>query len=128
MLPQPNNDDEACIKEPVSFFDELGNLHDADVNEFQWNPFKREIAIAIDDLYANFLDLPEYDRLQPVRLIMCGVSRVQIDVRSDGPPLRIKSLEVYGSSPGPQIHITVMFDHAGNMQIDCDSVACRPHR
>ena|SRR2546423_1121530 len=119
MLPQPNSDDEAYIREPISFFHELGNLHDAYVNEFQWSPFKREMAIAINDLYSNFVDLPEYDRLQPVRLILSGVSRVQIDVTSDSPPLRV-------SESGPQIHIVVVFEHDGSVQIDCDSVACRP--
>src|SRR5690242_8486826 len=126
MLPQPNSDEEACIQEPVSFFNDLGDLHDADVNELQWNPFKREVTIGINDLYANFLDLPEYERLQPVRLIMYGVSMVQLDLTSDGPPLRIRSLEVAGASSGPQIHIVVTFDHGGTMQIDCDSVVCRP--
>ena len=113
-----------CIREPVSYFNELGHLHDADVTEFHWNPFKREITFAIDDLYANFQDLPEYEGLQAVRLILSGVSRVQIDVASDTPPLRIRSFEV--SETGTQIHIVVMFEHDGSVQIDCNAVVCRP--
>ena len=124
MLPQPNSDNEMCIREPVSYFNELGHLHDADVTEFHWNPFKREIAFAIDDLYANFLDLPEYEGLQAVRLTLSGVSRVQIDVASGTPPLRIRSFEV--SESGTQIHIVVMFVHDGRVQIDCNAVVCRP--
>lgn len=126
MLPQPNKEGEVCISAPVSFFYELGNLHDARITEFQWNPGKREVMITIDDLYANFLGLPEYVRLQPARLIMSGVCRVQMDVASDRFPLRIMDFEVAEPGAGAQRHITVTFDPSGNVRIECDSVACRP--
>jgi hypothetical protein len=124
MLPQPNTDDETCIADPVSFFTELGHLHDADVTEFQWNPINREIVFVIDDLYANFLDLPEYENLQAVRLILSGISRAQIDVASEAAPLRVRSFEVTQSDT--RIQIVVTFEHDGSIQIQCNTVACRP--
>jgi hypothetical protein len=126
MLPEPNKEGEACITAPVSFFHELGNLHDARITEFQWDPGKREVTIVIDDLYANFAGLPEYVRLQPARLIMSGVCRVQMDVASDIFPLRIMDFEVEEPGSGAQRNITVTFDPSGRVRIECDSIVCRP--
>jgi len=124
MLPQPNNDDETSIQEPIAFFDKLGHLHDADILEFQWKPFERTITIAISDLYSNFAGVPGYDeRSQPVRLILTGVSKMQIDIASDSPPLRIRNFEV---SERASIHIMGTFDHDGSVQIECETIVCRP--
>jgi hypothetical protein len=125
MLPRPNSDDETSIQEPIPFFDKLGHLHDADVTEFQWRPFEREITIAISDLYSNFAGVAGYDEQpQPVRLILTGVSKMQIDVASDSPPLRIRSFEA--SRPASCIHILATLDHDGSVQIDCEAIVCRP--
>jgi hypothetical protein len=124
MLPQPSSDDEATIHAPARFFNELGQLHDADVSAIRWSPVERDFAISLEDLYANFLDLPEHPGLQPARVILSGVSRLQIDVASESPPLRIRSFEV--SESATQIHVVVMFEHDGSVQMDCNAVVCRP--
>jgi hypothetical protein len=125
MLPQPNSEDDACITGPVSFFNELGNLHDARITEFLWSPDARVVTVTIDDLYANFVGLPEYVRLQPARVIMSNVSRVRMDVDSDRFPLRIMDFEVEASGTDPELHISLTFDPSGSVQIECHSVACR---
>jgi len=126
MLPLPNSANEPCLAAPASFFRALGNMHDARVIEFQWNPTQREMAIAVNDLYANFAGLPEYPGLQPVRLVVSGVCGIQIDVTTDKFPARIMDLEVEQPRSDSQLEIAVKFDPSGSMKICCGSVACRP--
>ena len=126
MLPPPNRANEACLTAPASFFRALGNLHDAKVTEFRWNPAQREVEVAVTDLYANFAGLPEYPRLQPVRLIASGVCEIQIDVTTNEFPARIMDFEVEQRRSDSQLEIAVKFDPSGSMKIYCVSVACRP--
>lgn len=125
MLPIPNSADEPCLTAPASFFRTLGNLHDAKVTQFHWNPAQREVEIAVTDLYANFAGLPEYPGLQPVRLIASGVCGIQIDVTTNEFPARIMDVEVEQPGSDSQLEIAVKFDPSGSMKIYCVSVACR---
>jgi hypothetical protein len=126
MLPRVNSVDESSLPSPASFFRELGNLHDAIVTQVTWSPVQREIAIVVDDLYANFVGLPEYPGLQRATLIMTGVSRMQSDVTSDRFRPRILDLEIEQTHSAVQIRVSVKFDSSGSLSIECSSIACRP--
>jgi hypothetical protein len=126
MLPRVNNIDESSLPSPASFFKELGNLHDAIVTQVTWNPVQREIVIVVDDLYANFVGLPEYPGLQRAALIMAGVSRMQSDVTSDRFKPRILDLEIEQTHSAVQNRVSVKFDPSGSLSIECSSIACRP--
>lgn len=126
MLPRVNSVDESSLPSPASYFRELGNLHDAIVTQVTWSPVQREIAIVVDDLYANFVGLPEYPGPQGATLIMAGVSRMQSDVTSDRFRSRILDLEIEQTHSGVQIRVSVKFDSSGSLSIECCSIACRP--
>ena len=126
MLPLPNSANEPCLTAPASFFRALGNLHDAQISEFHWNPAQREVEIKVTDLYANFAGLPEYPGLRPVRVVASGVRGIQIDVTTNAPPARIMDFEVEQLPSDSPLEIAVKFDPSGSMKICCVSVACRP--
>lgn len=126
MLPHVNDTDESPLPAPASFFRDLGNLHDAVVTQVTWNPVLREIAIVVDDLYANFVGLPEYPGLQRASLNMAGVVRIQSDVTSDRFKPRILDLEIEQTQPAVQIKVSVKFNSSGSLSIECSSIACRP--
>jgi hypothetical protein len=126
MLPRVNNIDETSLPSPASFFRELGNLHDAIVTQVTWNPAHREIILVVDDLYSNFVGLPEYPGLQRAILIMRGVSRMQSDVTPDRFKQRILDLEIEQADSAVQIRVSLKFDPSGSLSIECSSIACRP--
>jgi hypothetical protein len=126
MLPHVNHTDESPLPAPVSFFRDLGNLHDAVVTQVTWNPVLREIAIVVDDLYANFVGLPEYPGLQRTSLNMAGVVRMQSDVTSDRFKPRILDLEIEQTHSAAQLRVSINFDASGSLTIECSSIACRP--
>jgi hypothetical protein len=69
------------INDPKSFFDELGGLHDACVENFSWDMKRKALCISVDDLNSNFLDLPEYQGLRAVDIIFIGVVTVDVNVQ-----------------------------------------------
>lgn len=54
------------MQDSKSFFELLGGLHGSEVLNIFFNEQKKECTIQIDDLYANFLELPEYKDLKNV--------------------------------------------------------------
>jgi hypothetical protein len=96
------------------------------VTQVSWNPVQREITIVVDDLYANFVGLPEYPGLQRASLIMAGVSRMQSDVTSDRFVPRILDFEIEQTHSAVHIRVSVHFDSSGSLSIECNSIACRP--
>jgi hypothetical protein len=126
MLPRPNSASDPSIKNPAQYFQDVGNLHDAEVSEFRWSPVKHEIVVMVDDLYANFAGLPEYEGLQPVQLIFSAVLRIQLDVTPDKFPLRIMDFEVEESTTSPCLAVTIQFYPSGTARLDCDTIGCQP--
>lgn len=73
----------------VHFLNALGGLHDAHVVSIDWQIEAKTLAFTFDDLYANFLGLPEYPGKQRGQITLRGVSQVNIDVQSDQQRLRV---------------------------------------
>jgi hypothetical protein len=84
------------------------------------------VDLVIDDLYANFLGLPEYVQLQPARLVMANVSWLQTDISSPNFTPRIMDFEVEEFEGSAKLKITVTFDPFGSMNVECATIACRP--
>lgn len=125
MLPRLSNEHGGLIKEPVPFFSDLGNLHDAKIRRLEWNPSVREMVLGVDDLYSNFVDLPEHPGRQPVQLILSGVSKVEIAVIPDKFAMRIVDFEIEEVS-GSVLRISVNVGPSGFIRIACESIAGSP--
>ncbi|MFX9123783.1 hypothetical protein ABTN41_20190, partial [Acinetobacter baumannii] len=82
----------------------------------------QEVTFGIDDLYCNFVGLPEYVGAQPASLIMNGISRLEIHASSDELPIRIIDFELTEVESCLQIEVTL--GPAGHARIHCSTVAC----
>lgn len=124
FLPCPDDNAEQTLSDPRAFFHALGDLHDCEVLMFEVNMTKQEISLVVDDLYANFLELPEYPGKQPVRLTFSGVDEIETRIALDSLPARIMDLEVEVHS-GLQAHVILRFQPSGHIGINCEAIACR---
>lgn len=126
MIPRLGSEHAEYIRAPATFFSDLGNLHDAEIQLVEWSPPHQEVVFLIDDLYSNFIDLPEYPGLQPVRLAVEGVSKLEANVTRDKMSLRVMDFEVEETSADSSLQITVKFTPAGQIRIVGTSIAFRP--
>ncbi len=75
------------IDDPLSFFHELGLLHDASVEWLSWGD--GEFRLVTDNLHANFMDglepSPEYPGYvaRPATVVFTGVKDVEGHLRDD---------------------------------------------
>lgn len=122
MLPRLTNENEGRIEAPTLFFDELGNLHDARIRLFEWDPIRGEIVFVFDDLYANFEGLPEYEGAQPVRLVLSDVSDIEINMTSDNSQLWVLDFEVEEDSAESKLRVLVNLA-TGLIRVECSSIA-----
>lgn len=126
MLPCLINKHGGRIEAPTLFFSELGNLHDAKIQLIEWNPIQGEIAFVLDDLYSNFVGLSEYVGIQPVRLILRNIFKLDIDAIPDKYPMRIVDFEVEEDSSDSKVRVFVNMGSRGFIRITCDSIAGFP--
>lgn len=122
MLPRLTNEKGGRIEAPTLFFSELGNLHDARIRLFEWIPTGGEIAFVLDDLYANFEGLPEYEGAQPLRLVLGGVSGVEVNATSDKFPMRIMDFEVEEDPAESKLRVLVKVA-TGFIRVECGAIA-----
>jgi hypothetical protein len=79
------------IDDPVSFFDGLGLLHDAQVEWLSWG--QGEFRLVTDNLHANFMDglepSPDYPSYsaRPATVVFTGVKDVEGHHRGDMGPV-----------------------------------------
>jgi hypothetical protein len=64
------------LKNIESFFNNLGNLHDARIEEVRWIPRQKEIHLKIDDLQSNFVNTEP----QPASFVFQEVSSLSFKV------------------------------------------------
>lgn len=122
MLPRLINETGGRIATPALFFSELGNLHDAKIQLIEWDPVQSKISFVLDDLYSNFVGLPEYPGTQSVRLILSNVSKLEIDVTPDKFPMRVIDFEVEEEMSDSRMRVLVNVGPTGLMQITCGSI------
>lgn len=111
--------DEYTIKEPKSFFSELGGLHDALITALSWNKDGQVLSVGIDDLNSNFLDLPEYKGLRPVEVVFMGVKNLDIDVQIQGSSISIHDLFI---EEGDCYSIDIRCSPGGYLKCQCQSI------
>ena len=82
------------ISDPVIFFHELGDLHDARIESIAWETAARTITLCVNDLNANFLGLPEYGGQRKVAIIFNDVEDLLLNCDAmAGDTQRIYALE-----------------------------------
>jgi hypothetical protein len=123
-LPRPDDNAEQTLSDPGAFLHALGHLHDCEVLVLEVNTTKQQVTLVVDDLYSNFLDLPEYPGKQPVRLIFSDVDDVDTGLGLDSLPARIMDLEVEAHS-GSRTSVVVRLQPSGHIRIKCGAIACR---
>jgi len=109
------------IDDPKNFFEGLGNLHDARIEELRWSPEEREIAFAVDDLHSNFAGLPEYPGLRPQVLILEGVVEFVASVCLSEPNLNVHDFEV-STEPTSGLSVSVTFWPDGRIKVLCSGL------
>jgi len=123
LLPRPDHSENSFIKSPDSFFGDLGNLHDSQIIEIRWKPTHRQALVVVDDMYANFVGLPEQMGIQPAQIIATNVSKIEMAVENDEFPLRVMDMEAI-TQPDLSVDIVIKLDPSGSIRINCTAVAC----
>lgn len=70
------------------FLQKMGGMHDSIVACLTWLPSERRIEFLFEDLYSNFVGLPEYPGRQSGMIALHGVSDLSLALETDG-PLRV---------------------------------------
>ncbi len=122
MLPCITDEQGGRISTPARFFSELGNLHDAIILRFEWDPLQWKVSFVLDDLYRNFEGQPEYPGAQSVRLTLRDISEMKIDITPDKFPGRIMDFEVKEEFSDSNMRVLVNIGPTGLVQITCGSI------
>src|SRR4051812_17284468 len=123
-LPRPDDSAERTLSDMAGFLRALGHLHDCEVLALEVNPAAQEVIMAVDDLYANFLDLPEYPGKQRVQFCFGDVDDLDMGLSLDGLPARIMDFEVEAHTE-LRADVVVRLQPSGHIRIKCRTVACR---
>jgi hypothetical protein len=103
-----------------NFLKKAGGLHDAAVRTITWHLGTRVLEVAVEDIYQNFENLPEYPGCTPGSVVLKGISRLGIDVISRE-TLHVQEFLVEEKSAGeyvaaisfwPQGKVTATFSNA----------------
>jgi hypothetical protein len=111
------------LDDPVVFFQNLGGLHDAEMEYIKWNVLTKVVMIEVLDLNANFEGLPEYSGTKRATVEFFNVENLAMSF--DGSPedvQRIYRLKVLKKSDDGKFEVTLNFVPSGRLSIDCDSV------
>jgi hypothetical protein len=92
---------------------EKGVLHDCVVERISWHPQSGQVEIAILDVNAGFLDLPEYPGREPVCMVLGGVTSVQMDLTLLSDRRLIYEASVTGD--GDDVSLYIAFWPSGSM-------------
>jgi len=107
------------IDDPVSYFGDLGGLHNARVEEIRWQKADQEVSILVDDANANFLGSPGHTAVAS-EFVFSGVEALDAEL-VDAANLSI--YELASETKGDQLHISIGFAPFGKMAFSCSSVA-----
>ncbi len=67
-------------KNPKEFFNSFGGLHDAIVKNCIFNHNNDTLVLCIDDLYSNFVGLPEYKNVKNIDLTFSLDDKLDINI------------------------------------------------
>lgn len=109
--------------DPKGFSFEYGNFHDCRVTAFEVRPADKSLLIAVDDLYSNFLDLPEYKGPMPVKFILSGVEVLDVNVEIKDGELNIFDMEFMQNEDEARCSVVIKFSPGGSAEAVCESIA-----
>jgi len=109
------------IDDPVSFFRDLGNIHDAKIESIVIDLARRRIFIHVDDLYRNFVGLSDYKGAKPCDILLNNVREFRIFPIDLESIKRIIDFETTSSHRG--ISIEIKLSPAGSLFIECESIS-----
>jgi hypothetical protein len=107
------------IDNPVPYFESLGGLHDARVEEFGWLKNSPRISICIDDVNSNSLNLPGHVLL-PGKIVFEKVQNLDANLHIDGSSLSIYDL--IAETKEGHLSISISFSPFGKMSFVCADV------
>jgi hypothetical protein len=108
------------VRDILDLVHSLGGLHDAMVFSFTWVPGSAEIALTVEDIYANFLDLPEYKGPLPGTFKFFGVTQFNTDIELTDQKTRIFDWLVTVIPGGYRSEI--LFWPSGRLIVECTSI------
>ena len=68
------------ISNPETFIEQLGDLHDARIQRLEWGPKQKQFEITVNDIYSNFVGLPDYKGCQPKKLLFDNIRDINMSV------------------------------------------------
>ncbi len=111
------------LDDPESYFQELGGIHDANIEQIVWEPIERTVSLCVDDLNSNFEGLPSYGG--PVRSKFCFRDIEQIQLSCDafsGDAQRIYKLAVFLERDSQRYSADLRISPGGRMSFTFRSV------
>lgn len=112
------------VNNPKKFFDELGGLHDANIEKILLDINMKSLCMSVSDLNSNFLGLPEYQGLNPVDILFVNPIMVDIDVQEPTNILRVYDMDFTSSKDG-RINVRVDCSPGGYLKCECSSIELR---
>lgn len=111
------------IEQPISFFDELGGLHDAQIESITWDSNQRSVSVYVDDLNANFEGLPEYSGQFHALIEFADVSNFQLMCDAFmGDVQRIYRIELQQRENGKEYAIKISISPSGEASFNFRSL------
>ena len=111
------------LPEPITFFRELGGLHDAKIVNITWNVFRRSATLEVDDLNANFYGLPEYSGKKHALIIFGEVEDMQLNCDAkQADKQRVYELEMLKDEGSKKYKLTMRISPSGQLNFMCEFV------
>jgi hypothetical protein len=110
------------IDDPMRFFNDLGNLHDARVSALNWDECAKSLSISVDDLHANFSGFPEYQGCQPQTIVLENIGQMEISIENFQDRLNVDEFVVSATALGALMQVDVKFWPVGNIHVTCESI------
>ena len=104
-------------KNATETFFSLGGIHDAIVEDIKIDFLSSTIWVKMNDLYANFLNLPEYQNLKAVYLNISQFQNLEINVDLIDNDISIYQIEVENE------HLEVLFSPSGFMKLKFEKLS-----
>lgn len=117
------NTSRIVIDDPITFFYELGGLHDADIKLLSWNPITRAVTIVIDDLNSAFEGLTDYIGPFKTKLEFNGIENLTVNFDLlKGDTQRIYKMKAAIDNDARHYEISIRFSPSGTMLFNYGSV------
>lgn len=106
------------IEDPAAFFLALGGMHDARFH-VRVNQSDKTLLIDVDDIYTNFLDLPEYPGKQNSTFTFLDVENICMDYSVEGSiNYRIYDIAIKSEKDSRRDTLTMSISPGGRLAFD----------